>query len=312
LNKDEDLSILDMKAEWKLKGDKDWSGVEFFESAYGNSFSCEPLQPNKVYLTIVVKDQEKEDRSIRMFDRSWIARLKPIRFKITFEDVIGRKGYQVVEFVNPPPYIPKNNYNYKIWAYVDDPEYMSRETMYVNDGNLENNIVFSLNGTDYSINDITGIVFKALNDKNFEYPLKLGDNDSSSKWDAYALIDPACLRVYAVKVLIQNKFAASLVYYEVPLYSPSNDKADPENVSEQVSLPERSLFSLGDVEDYDVGEDGLGTEKVETHILGTGAVGGSGNVSFEALVPVLSSLDFNMKRIADSLERIVSALESKR
>jgi len=314
--KETTLSILDVKAEWKLKGDSDWQNVESFECMYGSSFACESLQPTKVYLKIIVKDQDKENRGISMFDKSWIARIKPIRFKIMFEDVIGRKGFQIIEYVNPPPYVKDSSSSAKLNVSIDSPDSMMRENLSVSDGDLSNDKVFTVGSIEYDVTEVTRIVYKALKEQKYEYLLKT-NTSGDYKWEAYALIDAACQRLYGVKVISQNPYAAALAYYEVPLYSPSEDKELPQLVSELITLPEKSSFQLDDIKDLEMGDDGLGSTVVPPQVTGSGTgeigTGGTGQlVSVDVLMPVLSSLDNNMKRIADSLEKIVSLLLEKK
>jgi hypothetical protein len=188
------FTIVEVKAEWKLKGDELWRKVDSLENPFKSAVACKPLTPQTAVFFITVNDQEKKERGITMFNRSWIARLRPIRFKFEFEDINGNKGYQIVEYQNPPPYLREYSDPTRVYAIVHNPENGSQDSLPIENGDLVNDKIFNLNGTNYTSDDLTKIVYKCIKEKNFEYLLESKECDNYS-WYAWALIDESCKRI---------------------------------------------------------------------------------------------------------------------
>jgi len=248
-----------------------------------------------------------------MFNRSWIARYKPLRLKLTFEDVNENKSYQIIEYVNPLPTIREASDQDKLNIYVDNPEMMCRENFYIRDEDLENDKVFNLNGTTYSVDEVNKIVYKAIKEDKYEY-LLVSKKVEEFEWEAFGLIDSGCKRMYGIKVLLQNKFAATMGYYTLPLYKSSKENGDSKvGLTEMIGIPARDKISVDDEDvDHEKGEDGLGDLKSNSSKGGEVNVSGNNanmNGGLEGIIPLLNSLDNKMDRIAGSLEKLVAILE---
>jgi hypothetical protein len=312
--KDDIITICETRIQWKLKGEKEWKKVDNQEVLLGSSWPCKPLQPIHGAFSVFVNDAEKRSREVRMFNKSWIARFKPIRFRFEFEDLSGKKAVQIIEFLNPPPYIRPPSDDVKLFLYVDDPEFQTRDSLNIYDEDLQNGRVFKINSDTFNVETLNKIVFDATSQRQFEPSIQkyTGDN---YKWDAFALIDENCNRIYAVKVIIENAFASSIGYYRVPMYSPSEEKAEPKIVDEKLTLPNRDEFKI-EIEDFETGDDGLGIEKkpepvtILSQTQSAQSIAQNSNV--EAILPVLISLDSKMDRIATSLEKLVALLSEKK
>jgi len=221
----EPIIIVDAKCEWRFVGNHDWKPVDYFEME--KQFTCFPMENTDVGFIFRINDETK---SVSWFNRSWIARHQPIRFRVTFEDVFGEKVSQVFEYVfSPFKKEVREKSDSELFLYVDNLDLYERHTMVAKktytkiDGYGD---VVEVNGTKYSETELRSLVFKAAQTNNFEILLFEKDETPNKGFDlnkkAWALIDQSCNRVYAIKMLLmgvsKDSICAHLGYLELDLY----------------------------------------------------------------------------------------------
>ncbi len=103
---DSSYTIIEVRSEYQFEGDQEWKPTEVdtvleevklpFEIKPKSAISC------KVKCTV-----EDKKKSGSWFNRAFVCRLKPIRLRITFEEMSGKTASTIVEFVNPPSNFPQ-------------------------------------------------------------------------------------------------------------------------------------------------------------------------------------------------------------
>jgi hypothetical protein len=305
------ICIQKLNVTWKLKGEVEWKDVTSIESMLSGVFSVDSLSTIGDFYKIYIEDKEKKEKEIRIFNRSWLARINPIRFKFEYEDVEGKKAFQIIEYVNKPPYIPRVYNSDLLCLYVDNPNTMSRDMIKVEEGDVVNGKLFKIDGEDFTEKSINKYVYLGLKEANYEYLVKSVKKDDYT-YDVYFLIDSSCKRAYALKIILQNPFASSLGYFPIPLYSLSDDEKDKAEtclVNEKALLPHKE-YALNDVVDYEEGETGIVIKTVEDNKKESEIVNNN-NESNSDVISYLKSIDSKIERIASSLEKLVFILDKK-
>jgi len=169
-------------------------------------------------------------KNVSWYNRSYMARHQPIRFRVTFEDVFGEKISQVFEYVfSPLQQEAHKKTDSELLVYVDNLDLFERHSMVAKktytkiDGYGG---VVEVNGTTYNETELRSLVFKSAQSHTSEILLFEKDETPHKGFDlnkkAWALIDLSCMRVYAIKMLIMgitnDSVYAHLGYLEIDLY----------------------------------------------------------------------------------------------
>jgi len=268
------------------------------------NFGLHPLSNTQLSFTFQVKDQLK---SVNWFSRSWVARHRPIRFRITFEDVDGLTFSKVMEYVFSPPQQTGKKENDALFLFIDDCDTFDRTTHTAQiqyDPLQPDSNVFQIEGKTFDTKELKALVFKSKQESVFEQNI-LDSTSSDISKKAWALIDDNTNRVYGVKMLLSGPFGASMGYFKVPLYGNPVTLTKPiKPANESVVFPDVTPIQL---EKY-VQDDNFDDELIpigDTPTTSTGTTGGAMAMDPNLLL-TLSQLNENMKIVANSMSKIDS------
>jgi len=316
----EPIVITDIKCEWRYTGEKEWKSVDLLEAE--KNFSLTPMRNAEWGYYVAINDTTK---CVGWFDRSWVGRNQPIRFKFTFEDIEGYTASQIVEYVfNPPIQYEKKDEDI-VFLSVDNVEKYDRSILKGSitfNPEYPNSSVFTIENS-YTGEDLDGIVFKAINENNFEHQL-FTKTDSGVTKTAWALVDVNTNRVYAVKALITNDYSAAMGYFEVPLYGKPTTVTKPNKpATEQVAFPSLTPYEQKQdyVQDDDFDDALIPVTKVTSNTGNVMSLDGNSLAALTTLndnmkkmsetLAKFESVDRNITRLADSFEQIVGILSNK-
>jgi len=189
--------------------------------------------------------------------------------------------------------------------------------------------VVKIGGTQLNVKKLHQVVYKALKTGKTEVDLEIGQdkNDGEWEWGAWALIDVSCRRVYAFKIILtegrkveESKRRLGCVGYVLcPQYGETvQGKARPVSyATEAAKLAKLKPFANEEVaQDDPVDEFKPPIPPKPAASINVNGVNGSGShpgAGTPMVIPPelshrLASIDANLTRIADALEKLVVAL----
>jgi len=197
--------VENVKCEYRMCGNKDWKPVKTFKvNDYDvlPAFTCTPMQNVTLYLDIEVEDKTKNGR--RWFNRPWVARHQPIRFRVSFETITGETFSKVLEYVFKPPKVDKDDGKKLLFLYVDDCDEWDRTVFAITQSGEGDDYSLSIDGNSFNVDQLREIVYKAVASKVTEQQIYVSGEDDNKPVikKAWALIDLNCKRVYAIKAMI--------------------------------------------------------------------------------------------------------------
>jgi len=261
-------------------------------------FSCEPLENNLVAFEIHVPDEKKTGR---IFNQSWVARHSPIRLKITFEDVFGSKISHVLEYVNKGYPLEEKKDTDILFLHADTTFDRNRNSLRVSPTNSERELV-KIDGYTVTKPMLRSFVYNAIKTGITEQ-LVHEHIDTNKGTKVWALIDLSCQIVYAFKVLFYTipTVSAQMGYVKVNQYEkpqPEKKPIKPANEVEklpEITTPYENQFPQDD--EFDDNPQPLSTGQTSASNAQSGANDGIG---------ILVELNENMKKVANSLDRLQS------
>eukprot|EP01127_Copromyxa_protea_P009743 TRINITY_DN2315_c0_g3_i2.p1 TRINITY_DN2315_c0_g3~~TRINITY_DN2315_c0_g3_i2.p1 ORF type:complete len:347 (+),score=87.69 TRINITY_DN2315_c0_g3_i2:709-1749(+) len=297
-NKVDPVPILDVKCEWRHVGNPEWKPVTEFVVENVLPFTCEPLQPAGCFFTATIESPEKK---VRWFNKAWIARRQPIRFRLTFEDAEGAKSSQVFEYCYTPFKVATAGEADVLFVKADKPDTWERESVSVkkNSGS-----VITIDGNDYSVKQMRALVYQAQKTGETELLLKEGNH-----WSAWGLVDLNCKRVYAIKVLVWTEVSASVGYAPLELYGHVDEVKTNQPAVEKQTLPEIATDPETEFIQDDDFDDNLIVPQSPV-AAGTGAVAGNVLSFDQNSLAALNAMNENLKRMADSMSKLDSMEKS--
>jgi len=240
----ESICIENVKCEFRMAGNKDWSPVKTFKvNDYDvlPAFTCAPMQNTTLYLDIEVEDKTKDGR--RWFNRPWVARHQPIRFRVLFETITGETFSKVIEYVFKPPRVDKDDGSKLLFLSVDNCDEWERTVFPITQSGEADDYSLSVDGTSFSVDQLRGIVYKAVASKVTEQSIYVSGEDDNKPVikKAWALVDLACKRVYAVKAMCYANNGslkpASVGYAKLTLYGSVTEVKTNQPATEIVAFP---------------------------------------------------------------------------
>ncbi|KAG0246872.1 hypothetical protein BGX31_006936 [Mortierella sp. GBA43] len=325
------VTLASCKAEYRLVGDKEYKEVESIslgETKFPTSIA--PTDSLDIPVEAIVARSEAQ-AALRQTCWNWamIGIHRPVRIRITFKDIEGEEIVFIQEYVYQPFRLATKNDNDVLFLHIDDNIDGGRTVVRATKGSDE--YVINVNGTSYTAEDLNTIVFKAEKSGESEVNLKIGRESSTSKWDAWALIDFSCRRVYGFKLRLMEgtskdkKTTAALGYAPCPIYGREDQEERPiQYAEEKATFPDlEPAESIDIVEDDSVDDD----KPVEPVIAIAAAASSSVTAaltevsratssldaavfasSISSLEKRLESLDANVARMATALEKLVVIL----
>ena len=316
------ITIAAVSASFRLVGEQDYQPVE----------SCK-LEDSQVPVTItprqswivkfqvaVPRTEEDAKVSVRWWNRAFVARYRPIRIKLIFEDMEGEQCSLVHEYIYKPYPFEKPKDSNLGFLFFDNPVTLERYHLDVQPSSEAKDVV-RIKSTDVSVNKLEKVVYKALKTGVTEVDLEIGQDKYDWEWNVWALIDLSCRRVYAFKILLKEgktvpvKRFACLGYVLCPEYGNIINETRPISyATETVSFPSLEPYPVQEVVLDDTLDDFKPpvTPKPTSPTGTSDAPSGFGLASAtgipEELNSRLVSIDSSLSRIADALERLVAIL----
>ncbi|ORZ14421.1 hypothetical protein BCR41DRAFT_306823 [Lobosporangium transversale] len=335
------VTLASCKAEYRIIGEKEYKEVNGLDLG-GIKFpvSIGPMQSADIsFEAIVLRTQEQAALMLSCWDWALVALHSPIRIRLTFTDIEGEECSFIQEYIHQPSLhmAVKNEEKDLLFLYIDNMLEGTRSAIRVSKPN-DSDTVVDVNGTKYTIAELNRIVYKAEKDGITEVLLDCGRSSEEYKWDAWALVDLSCRRVYAFKILLSEgysrskKVAAALGYALCPLYGEEDGVAIEERpiryADEKSTFPDLESQEVPAIMvDDDVDDDVDG--KKEPAIAIATAASSSVAAAISEVVKVTSSLDTatflssmaslekriesldtNVARMATALEKLVDILGS--
>lgn len=99
-------TIVGMKTEYQFEGETQWRKTEFNPELVSHEslpLEIKPRSAIKISLKATVKAEGKNGS---WFNQAFVTRLKPIKFKLTMEEMGGGKATTYFEYANPPSSFP--------------------------------------------------------------------------------------------------------------------------------------------------------------------------------------------------------------
>ncbi|KIJ38048.1 hypothetical protein M422DRAFT_76003 [Sphaerobolus stellatus SS14] len=323
------ITISAVTASFRLVGDEEYQPVTNLDlkSLTRLPKTIAPKESwNFRFSACVPRSKEDIEMDVRWWNCAFIARHRPLRLKLTLEEIAGEECSLVSEYVfNPYPFKGKEEDDIAYLSF-DDPERFERYAIRVKKGS--DNAVLKVAHHDIDVTRLQKIVYNAIKTEETEIDMEIGrvgKDDDLWEWRAWALVDLSCRRIYAIKILLQEgktikkKRFASLGYVAVPSYGDIIEKTRPiQYAKESVTLPELQTYDVCEYAiDDDFDEFAPETPKpvVQTPAPAPAGVSESatGGQSFDLpgeLTERLASIDQNLAGIAATTERLASIDQS--
>ncbi|KAF9301261.1 hypothetical protein BGZ74_006928 [Mortierella antarctica] len=260
------VTLVSCTAHYRLVGDKEYKDVKSL--SLGNTkfpVSVAPTQSVDFSFEAFIH-RNAAQASLEEVCRGWamIALHHPVRIRFTFKDIEDQEFVFVQEYVHDP----RDNLEAKasddiLFLQIHDVFSAFRSVMRIKKGDEGSDTIINIgNQRNLSVEDLNLIVYKA--EQTGVTEVHLGDrNPGLFKWDAWALVDLSCRRVYGFKVLLMQgssrskKTTATLGYAPCPIYGEGNLEERPIRYADEKSLfPELEPEEvLNVVSDDDVDDD---------------------------------------------------------
>ncbi|KAF8489053.1 hypothetical protein JB92DRAFT_2836168 [Gautieria morchelliformis] len=314
------------KALFRLVGDKDYTPVnrvDLLDNAQ-LPITIEPRQSWRIKFEAVVP-RSKEDSNLRLrcSYRALVARDRPLRLKLVLQDIENEECSIVLEYVFNPWTFDTAKDGDLGYFYFDDPLRVDR--YYIRVTKPDDTNVIEMNGWRFEQKRLERVVYQAIKSGETEINLEVNEErrDGIWEWNAWALVDLSCRRVYAFKIvmkegkLVSTKRFGCLGYVLCPSYGDTPKVSRPIcRAVEKVKLPKLEPYAVPPFPTDDDLDDFVPEPPVPVHpINGTTAsasTSGGQLVISEDLERRLTSIDSNLSRlisIDSNLSRIAEALE---
>lgn len=220
------VTLVSCKAEYRLVGDQEYKDVESLTlEDVKFPASIAPNQSLDVpFEAIVLRNAEQQALHQNCWNWAMVALHNPVRVRLTFKDIEGEELVYVQEYIHKPSArMAAKEEKDLLFLYIDDMLDATRSTIRVKEADAP--YVVDVNYTRFTVDNLNKIVYKAEKSGQTEVDLKCGRDAGTHKWDAWALVDLSCRRVYGFKVLLttgstrEKRTTATLGYAPCPLYS---------------------------------------------------------------------------------------------
>ncbi|KAG0353493.1 hypothetical protein BG005_007234 [Podila minutissima] len=260
------VTLVSCTAHYRLVGDKEYKDVKSL--SLGNTkfpVSVAPTQSVDFSFETFIH-RSATQAALEEVCRGWamIALHHPVRIRLTFKDIEDQEFVFVQEYVHDP----RDDLEAKasddiLFLQIHDVFSAFRSVMRIKKGDERSETIINIGDQrKLSVEDLNLIVYKA--EQTGVTEVHLGDrNPGLFKWDAWALVDLSCRRVYGFKVLLMQgssrskKTTATLGYAPCPIYGEGNLEERPIRYADEKSLfPELEPEEvLNVVSDDDVDDD---------------------------------------------------------
>ncbi|KAH7059669.1 hypothetical protein BKA57DRAFT_386737 [Linnemannia elongata] len=220
------VTLVSCKAEYRLVGEQEYKDAESL--TLGDVKFPASIAPNQSlevpFEAIVLRNAVQQALRQNCWNYAMIALHNPVRVRLTFKDIEGEELVYVQEYIHKPSTrMAAKEEKDLLFLYIDDMLDATRSAIRVKEA--EAPYVIDVNYTHFTVNDLNKIVYKAEKSGQTEVDLKCGRDAGYFRWDAWALVDLSCRRVYGFKLLLttgstqEKRTTATLGYAPCPLYS---------------------------------------------------------------------------------------------
>ncbi|KAJ3289471.1 hypothetical protein HK104_007430, partial [Borealophlyctis nickersoniae] len=246
-NKSSDVTIASATASWRLVGDKEWKDPMSFALTDPEVLPTNigPKQTQTFsFETAVPRSEEEVAHDIKWWDRAYIARHRPLRLKLVFKTIDGETCSTILEYVFTPYKIEEPKDDQLAFFFFDDPEQLCRNSVAVS-ASTWNDEVITLPTKRLTVTDLNKLVYTAMKTGKTEVDIQINATFSSSRtdyWNAWALVDLNCQRVYALKFIlrqgkeVEKPCRGCIGYVLVPEYGESEERREVMYAVEEVKL----------------------------------------------------------------------------
>ncbi|KAF8530726.1 hypothetical protein JB92DRAFT_3106168 [Gautieria morchelliformis] len=328
------ITIASVKALFRLVGDKDYTPVnrvDLLDNAQ-LPITIEPRQSWRIKFEAVVP-HSKEDSNLDLgcSYRALVARDRPLRLKLVLQDIENEECSIVLEYVFNPWTFDTAKDGDLGYFYFDDPVRVDR--YYIRVTKPDDNVI-DMNGWRFEQTRLERVVYQAIKSGETEIDLKVNEERLHGiwEWNAWALVDLSCRRVYAFKIvmkegkLVSTKRFGCLGYVLCPSYGDTPKVSRPiHRAIEKVKLPKLEPYAVPPFPTDDDLDDFVPEPPVPVHPINSTAAPAStsggqlvisedlerrltsidSNLSrLTSIASNLTSIDSNLSRIAEALERL--------
>ncbi|HEV7737201.1 MAG TPA: hypothetical protein VGO47_07510 [Chlamydiales bacterium] len=319
------LTIASFTAAYRFVGDEEYNPLPDFEIKNASQLpvTIEPRQSWTCQFSAYIKrSQEENDLRVSWWTKAFLARYRPLRLKLTAQDMSGEECSLVMEYVFEPFSVEGKKLKHIEYFYIDNPDILCRRGVEIENPDPQEGHILKVGGTVITVKWLQQVTYRALKTGETELDLEIGRSDQDGswewKWTALALVDLSCCRVYAIKVLVvegpsvKTQRFACLGYIPVPEYGDVIDIIRPiQYANETVKLPELEPYITKEYPIDDAFDDFV-PEPPRPAVPEGSAVNGGGSgqgVLWEELNGRLASIDGHLVSIDNNLARIAGALE---
>lgn len=334
------VTISRIRAEYRMVGHQTYAPVKECILADSSKsqlpHSIDPRKSWQINFEVRVPRTEEDVKlHVQRWNCAFMARYQPVRIKLILEDVEGEECSLVLEHVFKPPFPYKTAVDNDLgFFFFDNPVTFERYAIQVQAPPSYSNGVVMIHGNEISVKRLNKAVNQALKSGQSEINMKIGMECDGGEWEweAYALVDISCRRVYAFKIIIQEgqkvpvKRFGCQGYVLCPAYGESVSEVRPiSHATEVKKLPPMEPYSQPEYLQDDTVDDF--NEPVPPKILPSPSTEGSsvsndvngyGGAPLEMNAMLVSidtrlasidtrsaSIDTNLIRIADALEKLI-------
>ncbi|KAF9271416.1 hypothetical protein BGZ68_003675, partial [Mortierella alpina] len=299
------VTLVSCKAQYRLVGEMDYKNVEFL--GLGDTKFPVSIAPGQFLDTPfeAIIRRNAAQAALQEDCRNWamIALHHPVRIRLTFKDIEDEECIFVQEYVHEPsgPIETKDS-NDILFLHIDSALDACRSVMRIKKGDEGSAVIVNVvGGHSLAVEDLNKIVYKAEQSGVTEVDLGCGRNPGLVKWDAWALVDLSCRRVYGFKVLLMQgsarpkKTTAALGYAPCPIYGEEELEVRPIRYAEEKTVfPQLELEAISNVvvdDEVDDDKAGITVQAAEPVIAIATAASSSITAVISEVSKATSSLD---------------------
>ncbi|KAJ7599102.1 hypothetical protein C8J56DRAFT_1158115 [Mycena floridula] len=300
------ITIDSITAQFRLVGEDSYLPVKSIKISRASEmpFTLEPRQSwSFSFVAEVPRTENDANLDVIWWNKSFINRASPLRLKLIVRDIEEEEASLVIEHIHEPRSLEAPASDDLAFVYFDDPELWKRCYIHV-DKRTDEDEVIRINRNTFQAHRLHKLVHRALKTGETEIDLKIGEKEHGWEWQAFALVDISCQRVYAFKLLLKSRKFGCLSYVACPTYGNviEQDK-DIRYANEKVQMPDLLPYDAKKVVvDDDVDDFVQATSKPTSVSSPTSTT--SAAIPPE-LLQRLASIDESSSRIATAMEQLV-------
>jgi hypothetical protein len=318
-NSPDPITISSVSASFRFIGDENYTPVTSLKVLNDTlPVTIEPRQSWTLEFRVVIpRSEDDAQHAVRWWNRAFCARHRPLRLKLTLQDIEDEECSLVLEYVFTPYPLEKPKADDLGFFYFDEPDLLDRHSIRVTKATSETGVV-QFPSHEIDTIRLKQVIYHAMKTGETEVNLAIGGEQDGGSWEwaVWALVDLSCRRVYAFKVLLQQgphaakQTYACLGYVLCPDYENGAKKLRPISYAvEQVKFPDLEPFTApefpADDTVDDVVQDPPQPAKGST-LTAPSTVPPLQVIPSQELTQRLASIDSSLLRIAAAVEQLAA------